>query len=47
MSTDKEFKRLLGYDTPWGEELGMYWGGMETWEDLMFIYINKDQWGFK
>ena len=40
-------RRLLGYDTPWAEELGMFWKGMETWEDLMFLYINKDQWGFK
>lgn len=40
-------RRLLGYDTPWAEELGMFWGGMDTWEDLMFLYINKDLWGFK
>ena len=40
-------RRLLGYDTPWAEELGMFWKGMETWEDLMFLYINKDLWGFK
>lgn len=40
-------RRLLGYDTEWAEELGMFWKGMETWEDLMFLYINKDQWGFK
>lgn len=40
-------RRLLGYDTEWGQELGLVWGGMETWEDLMFTYINKDLWGFK
>tara|TARA_R110000824_G_scaffold48867_1_gene137577 strand:- start:1864 stop:2079 length:216 start_codon:yes stop_codon:yes gene_type:complete len=40
-------RRLLGYDTEWAEELGMVWKGMETWEDLMFMYINKDLWGFK
>ena len=40
-------RRLLGYDTEWGQELGMVWKGMETWEELMFIYINKDLWGFK
>ena len=40
-------RRLLGYDTEWGQELGMVWKGMETWEDLMFTYINKDLWGFE
>lgn len=39
-------RRLLGYDTEWGKELGLVWEGMETWEELMFIYINKDLWGF-
>ena len=40
-------RRLLGYDTEWGRELGLVWRGMETWEELMFIYVNKDLWGFK
>ena len=40
-------RKLLGYDTEWAKELGMVWEGMETWEDLMFTYINKDLWGFK
>ena len=40
-------RRLLGYDTPWAAELGMFWEGMETYEDLMFLYINKDLWGFE
>ena len=40
-------RKLLGYDTEWAKELGMVWEGMETWEDLMFTYINKDLWGFE
>ena len=40
-------RKLLGYDTEWAKELGMVWAGMETWEELMFTYINKDLWGFE
>jgi len=40
-------RQALGYDTEWGQELGLVWKGMETWEELMFIYINKDLWGFE
>lgn len=40
-------RRLMGYDTEWAKELGMVWKGMETWEDLMFLYINRDLWGLK
>jgi hypothetical protein len=40
-------RRLLGYDTPFAEELNMVWAGLDTYEDLMFLYINRDLWGFE
>ena len=36
-------KKLLPYDDP---DSSMVWKGIESYEDLMFIYINKDLWGF-
>ena len=36
-------KKLLPYDDP---DSPMAWEGIESYEELMFIYINKDLWGF-
>ncbi len=36
-------KKLLPYDDP---NSPLVWEGLQTYEDLMFIYINKDLWGF-
>jgi hypothetical protein len=40
-------RRLLGYDTDFAKDLGMVWEGLETYEELMFLYINRDIWGLK
>tara|TARA_Y100000310_G_C20470728_1_gene709894 strand:- start:641 stop:886 length:246 start_codon:yes stop_codon:yes gene_type:complete len=44
-SISPPIRKLLPYDDPSVPELK--WEGMQTWEELMFIYINKDLWGFK
>ena len=40
-------RRLLGYDTSFAKEMGMIWEGLETYGELMFLYINRDLWEFK
>ena len=37
-------KKLLPYDDP---DSPLVWEGLECYEELMFIYINKDLWGFE
>ena len=37
-------KNLLPYDDP---DSPLVWEGIENYEELMFMYINKDLWGFE
>ena len=37
-------KKLLPYDDP---KSSLVWEGLHSYEDLMFMYINKDLWGFE
>lgn len=46
-SISPPIRRLLGYDTPFAKEMNMNWEGLETYGELMFLYINRDLWGFK
>ena len=46
-SISPPIRRLLGYDTEFAEKMNMFWNGLESYEDLMFLYINRDLWGLK
>lgn len=44
-SISPPIRRLLPFDDP--KVPGLSWEGLQTWEELMFVYINKDLWGFE